>query len=59
MALARGSDADTVFRLASLSKPIGTTVVAHQVGTGSVSCDTPVRSNLRRIALLMLMSTQN
>lgn len=29
-------DADTVFQLASLSKPIAATVVAHQVGTGAI-----------------------
>ncbi len=38
--------ADTVFQLASLSKPIGATVVAHQVGTGAISWDTPVISRL-------------
>ena len=59
MTLARGSDADTVFQLASLSKPIGTTVVAHLVGTGSASCDTPARSNLRWFALLNLTVSEH
>lgn len=39
----RGSakvDADTVFQLASLSKPIAATVVAHQVGAGAIGWDT-------------------
>lgn len=35
-------DADTVFQLASLSKPIGATVVARQVGRGVVQWETPV-----------------
>lgn len=35
-------DADTVFQLASVSKPIGATVVARQVGAGVVTWDTPV-----------------
>lgn len=35
-------DADTVFLLASLSKPIGATVVARQVAAGKVSWTTPV-----------------
>lgn len=30
-------NADTVFQLASVSKPVGATVVAHQVGLGKVS----------------------
>lgn len=34
---------DTVFQLASLSKPIGATVVARQVEAGRVRWDTPVR----------------
>lgn len=44
-------DADTVFQLASVSKPVGAMVVAHQVGTGSVSWDTPVRAHLPWFAL--------
>ncbi|PSM18880.1 serine hydrolase [Nitratireductor sp. StC3] len=39
-------DADTVFLLASLSKPIGATVVAHQVARGVVGWDTPVQTHL-------------
>ena len=37
-------DADTVFQLASLSKPLAATVVAHQVGVGAVDWDTPIVS---------------
>lgn len=39
-------DADTVFLLASLSKPVGATVVATQVGAGRVDWDSPVRDFL-------------
>ena len=39
-------DANTVFQLASLSKPVGASVVARQVGLGSVSWDTTVRTHL-------------
>ncbi|CAM4461901.1 D-alanyl-D-alanine-carboxypeptidase/endopeptidaseAmpH precursor [Mycobacterium basiliense] len=39
-------DTDTVFQLASMSKPIGATVVAHAVSTNVVSWDTPVVSKL-------------
>ena len=35
-------DAETVFQIASLSKSIGATVVAHQVGAGVVKWDTPL-----------------
>lgn len=35
-------DADTVFPLASLSKSLGATVVAHQVGQGKITWDSPV-----------------
>src|ERR1700691_6066312 len=35
-------DADTVFQIASLSKSIGATVVAHQVGAGVVKWNTPL-----------------
>ncbi len=35
-------NADTVFQLASVSKSIGATVVAHQVGEGQVDWNTPV-----------------
>jgi CubicO group peptidase (beta-lactamase class C family) len=39
-------DGDTVFLLASLSKPLGASVVARQVGLGSVAWDTTVRKHL-------------
>lgn len=39
-------DADTVFQIASLSKSVGATVIAEQVGMGVVEWDTPVRQNL-------------
>jgi CubicO group peptidase (beta-lactamase class C family) len=39
-------DPDTVFQLASLSKPLGSTVIAHQVGVGAISWDTPIAEKL-------------
>jgi CubicO group peptidase (beta-lactamase class C family) len=39
-------DPDTVFQLASLSKPLGSTVVAHQVGEGAIGWDTPIVEKL-------------
>lgn len=39
-------DADTVFLLASLSKPVGATVIATQVDSDRVSWDSPVRDFL-------------
>lgn len=39
-------NADTVFQIASLSKSITGTVVAHEVATGTVSWDTPVVKHL-------------
>ncbi|BBZ21893.1 serine hydrolase [Mycolicibacter hiberniae] len=39
-------NADTVFQLASLSKSVGATVVAQQVGAGAVAWDTPVVTQL-------------
>jgi len=39
-------DADTVFQLASVSKSVGATVVAREVGVGTVAWDTPVVENL-------------
>nr|WP_240188908.1 serine hydrolase [Nakamurella flavida] len=39
-------DADTVFQMASLSKPVGATVVAKEVGDGTVTWDTPVADHL-------------
>ena len=44
-------DVDTVFQIASLSKPVGATVVAHQVGLGVVSWDTPIVQHLPWFAL--------
>jgi CubicO group peptidase (beta-lactamase class C family) len=44
-------DTDTVFQLASLSKPLGATVVAHQVGEHAISWDTPLLSKLPWFAL--------
>ncbi|WP_066738687.1 serine hydrolase [Cupriavidus sp. D384] len=51
-------DADTVFQLASVSKPIGATVVARQVGRGSIQWDTPVIAQLPWFALSDADSTQ-
>lgn len=39
-------DADTVFQLASLSKSVGATVVAHQVAAGVVFWNTPIAQHL-------------
>lgn len=44
-------DAETVFQLASVSKPIGATVIARQVAAGTVSWDTPVVDLLPWFAL--------
>ena len=44
-------DPDTVFQLASLSKPLGSTVVAHQVGLGAINWDTPIVEKLPWFAL--------
>lgn len=44
-------DADTVFQLASMSKPIGATVVAGLVSQGRVTWDTPVVTPLPWFAL--------
>ena len=44
-------DPDTVFQLASLSKPLGATVVAHQVGENAISWDTPIVDKLPWFAL--------
>ena len=52
-------DADTVFALASMSKPIGSTVVAHQVSAGKVAWDTPVVAHLPWFALADPYVTQN
>lgn len=39
-------DADTVFQLASVSKPIGATVIAREVGKGVVRWDTPLQRSM-------------
>jgi hypothetical protein len=39
-------DADTVFQLASMSKPIGSTVVADLVGEGKIKEDQPILGRL-------------
>jgi CubicO group peptidase (beta-lactamase class C family) len=44
-------DADTVFQMASISKFVGATVVAHEVTDSVVSWDTPVVSKLPWFAL--------
>lgn len=44
-------DADTVFQLASLSKPIAATVVAHQAGASAIGWDTPITEALDWFAL--------
>jgi CubicO group peptidase (beta-lactamase class C family) len=44
-------DADTVFQLASVSKSISSTVVAHQVSANAIGWDTPVVSKLPWFAL--------
>lgn len=44
-------DPDTVFQLASVSKPIGATVVAHQVGRNAIGWNTPVTEKLPWFAL--------
>jgi CubicO group peptidase (beta-lactamase class C family) len=44
-------DPDTVFQLASLSKPVSATVVAHQVGENAIGWDTPLVSKLPWFAL--------
>ena len=44
-------DPDTVFQLASVSKPLSATVVAHQVGANAIGWDTPIVSKLPWFAL--------
>ncbi len=39
-------DTETVFQLASLSKPLSATVVAHQVGVNAIGWDTPIVEKL-------------
>jgi CubicO group peptidase (beta-lactamase class C family) len=52
-------DADTVFQLASLSKPLGATVVATEVGAGAVAWDTPIVTHLPTFTLADPYVTQN
>jgi CubicO group peptidase (beta-lactamase class C family) len=51
-------DPDTVFQLASLSKPLSATVVAHQVGVNAVGWDTTIVSKLPWFALSDPVVTQ-
>jgi CubicO group peptidase (beta-lactamase class C family) len=51
-------DPDTVFQLASVSKPVSATVVAHQVGTNAIGWDTPIVSKLPWFALSDPVVTQ-
>ena len=44
-------DADTVFQLASVSKSVGATVVAHEVGAGKVAWDSRMAELLPWFAL--------
>ncbi len=44
-------DTDTVFQLASLSKPLSATVVARQVGDDTIGLDTPIVYELPWFAL--------
>lgn len=44
-------DPDTVFQLASMSKSLGATVVAHQVSENAISWDTPIVEKLPWFAL--------
>lgn len=44
-------DADTVFQLASVSKPVGATVIAKQVSDKAITWDAPVTKSLPDFAL--------
>lgn len=48
---ANAIDPDTVFQLASVSKSLASTVVAHQVGEKAISWDTPIVEKLPWFAL--------
>ena len=48
-----------MFQLASLSKPIGATVIAQEVGKGTVAWDTPLITHLPEFALADPYITQN
>ena len=52
-------DADTAFQLASVSKPIGATVVAAEVGKGTVDWTTPLVDHLPGFTLADPTTTQN
>ncbi|MDT5225728.1 MAG: hypothetical protein QOG19_3135 [Mycobacterium sp.] len=52
-------DADTVFQLASVSKSVGATVVAHQVTEGAITWDTPVATKLPGFTLMDPYVTTN
>src|SRR6201991_1331982 len=51
-------DPDTVFQLASLSKSLSATVVAHQVGVNAIGWDTPIVAKLPWFALSDPVVTQ-
>ena len=51
-------DSDTVFQLASVSKSLGATVIARQIGLGHVTWDTPLRTLLPWFALSRADSTE-
>lgn len=51
-------DPDTVFQVASVSKPLGATVVAHQVGEGVIGWDTPLVDHLPWFSLADRAVTQ-
>jgi CubicO group peptidase (beta-lactamase class C family) len=52
-------DADTVFQIASLSKSLAASVVAHQVGAGVIKWDTPVVAHLPWFKLMDQWVTQH
>lgn len=52
-------DDETIFQLASLSKPLGSTAVAGVVGRGSLEWDQPIVSELPNFALSDPYVTQN
>lgn len=52
-------DADTVFQIASLSKSLAASVVAHQVGAGIVKWDTPLVAHLPWFKLIDSWVTQH
>lgn len=51
-------DANTVFQIASLSKSLAASVVAHQVGAGVIKWDTPVQAHLPWFKLMDPWVTQ-